>query len=52
MVLLGVILLILGLLLAGWHILVVVGIVLIVVGLLANFFYGYRRPVGSRRYWY
>lgn len=51
MVILGVILLIIGLV-TTLKILFWIGVVLLVLGVLANFFYGYRRPVGSRRYYY
>lgn len=48
MIVLGLVLLILGLLIAGWHVLVTIGIILLVVGLVLNFI-----PLGgtNRRVW-
>lgn len=52
MIVLGVILLVLGLLIGGLHILFTLGIILIVVGLLLELGGGLGYTVFNRRHWY
>lgn len=49
---LGLILLILGLLIGGLHVLFVIGVILLVIGLVLAVLGGTGRAVGGRKHWY
>jgi len=49
---LGIILLVIGLIVASLHILVTIGIILLVVGLILAILGGTGRGVGGRRHWW
>jgi uncharacterized membrane protein len=52
MIALGLILLIIGLLVASLHVLVVIGIILLVIGLILALLGASGRAIGGRRHWY
>ena len=52
MIALGVILLIIGLIVAGLHVLVVLGLILLVVGVVLALLGTTGRAVGGRKHWY
>jgi hypothetical protein len=52
MIALGLILLILGLVIAGLHVLFVIGIILLVIGLVLAALGAAGRQVGGRKHWY
>ncbi len=52
MIVLGLILLIIGLVVAGLHVLFVIGAILLIVGLVLAVLGGTGRAVGGRKHWY
>jgi hypothetical protein len=52
MIVLGLILLIIGLLVAGLHVLFVIGLILLVIGVVLALLGAAGRQVGGRRHWY
>jgi hypothetical protein len=51
-IVLGLILLIIGLIVGGLHILFVIGLILLIVGVILAILGGMGREVGGRRHWY
>lgn len=51
MIILGIILLVVGLLVASLHVLFIIGVILLIVGLVLALVGG-SHPVGGRRHWY
>jgi hypothetical protein len=52
MIVLGIILLVIGLLVSGLHILFVLGLILLVIGVILALLGAAGREVGGRRHWY
>jgi hypothetical protein len=52
MIVLGLILLIIGLVVGGLHVLFVIGLVLLIIGVVLALLGGAGRQVGGRRHWY
>jgi hypothetical protein len=52
MIVLGIILLVIGLLVGGLHILFVLGLILLVIGVILALIGAAGREVGGRRHWY
>ncbi len=52
MIILGLILLIIGLVIGGLHILFVIGLILLIIGLVLAVLGAMGRAVGGRRHWY
>ena len=52
MIILGLILLIIGLVVGGLHILFVIGLILLIIGVILAILGGMGRAVGGRRHWY
>jgi hypothetical protein len=51
-IILGLILLIIGLVVGGLHILFVIGLILLIIGVILAILGGMGRAVGGRRHWY